>query len=72
MAKRMHCNDPWGFVNRVLVLLLDLFNIAVIEHMSSREAEYLCRNGDLKMADISSVASSLQLEERTDKLLLTR
>lgn len=72
VAERVYCDDPGGFVNGVLVLLLDLLNVAVVEHMSSREAEYLRGDGDLEVADVSSVASCLQLQEGTDELLLAR
>ena len=66
----MDCDDPWGLVNGVPVFLLDLLDIAVVEHVSSREAEDLCRDGNLEVAHVASVASGLQLEERADKLLL--
>lgn len=70
MAKRMDGDHPWALVNSVFMLFLNLFNIAIIQNMCSREAENFCWDSHLEVTNISRVAPSLQLQKRTDEFLL--
>jgi len=63
-------NRPGALVNRVLMLLLYVLNIAVVDKVRTSETEYFGRDDALQVAHLSCLPTRMQPHERIYELFL--